>query len=51
MGWDIKKLKENVHAIQVREICVGAYLAKDCRLKEEVKLVKEAKYGESSKLF
>ncbi|GKB66428.1 reverse transcriptase domain-containing protein, partial [Tanacetum coccineum] len=43
---DIKKLKENVHAIQVGcQICGGARLDKDFPLNEEVKSVEEAKYG------
>ncbi|GJW09404.1 hypothetical protein Tco_1575231 [Tanacetum coccineum] len=43
----MKKLKENVHAIQVGcQNCGGAHLDKDCPLNEEVKSVKEAKYGE-----
>ncbi|GKB68543.1 hypothetical protein Tco_0929955 [Tanacetum coccineum] len=44
---DMKKLKENVHAIQVGcQNCRGAHIDKDCPLKEEVKSVDEAKYGE-----
>ncbi|GJZ15864.1 reverse transcriptase domain-containing protein [Tanacetum coccineum] len=47
LGRDIKKLKENVHAIQVGcQNCGGAYLDKDCPLKGEVKSIEEAKYGE-----
>ncbi|GKG34326.1 hypothetical protein Tco_0437022 [Tanacetum coccineum] len=35
---DMKKLKENVHAIQVRcQICEGPHLDKECPLNEEVK--------------
>ncbi|GJR79290.1 hypothetical protein Tco_0150075 [Tanacetum coccineum] len=46
LGRDTKKLKENVHAIQVGcQNCGGAHLDKNCPLKEEVKSVKEAKYG------
>ncbi|GKB26185.1 hypothetical protein Tco_0865586 [Tanacetum coccineum] len=46
---DMKKLKENVHAIQVGcQNCGGAHLDKDCPLNEEVKSVEEAKYGEPS---
>ncbi|GKE07767.1 hypothetical protein Tco_1411318 [Tanacetum coccineum] len=46
LGRDIKKLKENVRAIQVGcQNCRGAHLDKDCPLKEEVKSVEEAKYG------
>ncbi|GJR57468.1 cysteine-rich receptor-like protein kinase [Tanacetum coccineum] len=47
LGRDMKKLKENVHAIQVGcQNCRGAHLHKDCPLKEEVKSIKDAKYGE-----
>ncbi|GKB19442.1 hypothetical protein Tco_0853365 [Tanacetum coccineum] len=47
LGRDMKKLKENVHAIQVGcQNCEGAHLDKDCPLKEEVKSIEEAKYGE-----
>ncbi|GKD55409.1 cysteine-rich receptor-like protein kinase [Tanacetum coccineum] len=44
---DIKKLKESVHVIQVGcQICEGPHLDKDCPLNEEVKQVKEVRYGE-----
>ncbi|GJW18165.1 hypothetical protein Tco_0025601 [Tanacetum coccineum] len=44
---DMKKLKENVHAIHVRcQLCRGAHLDKECSLNKEVKSVKEVKYGE-----
>nr|GEU70171.1 hypothetical protein [Tanacetum cinerariifolium] len=44
---DMKKLKENVHAIQVGcQNYGGAHLDIDCPLNEEVKSVEEAKYGE-----
>ncbi|GJX18848.1 reverse transcriptase domain-containing protein [Tanacetum coccineum] len=47
VGRDMTKLKENVYAIQVGcENCGGAHLYKDCSLKEEVKSIEEAKYGE-----
>ncbi|GJY39100.1 reverse transcriptase domain-containing protein [Tanacetum coccineum] len=47
LGRDIEKVKESVHAIQVRcQICEGPHLDKDCPLKEEVKQVEEVKYGE-----
>ncbi|GJS77694.1 hypothetical protein Tco_0727575 [Tanacetum coccineum] len=47
IGQDMKKLKENIHAIQVGcQNCRGAHLDKDCPLKEEVKSIEEAKYGE-----
>ncbi|GKE74297.1 putative reverse transcriptase domain-containing protein [Tanacetum coccineum] len=43
----MKKLKENVHAIQVGcQNCGEAHLNKDCPLYEEIKSIKEAKYGE-----
>nr|GEV05123.1 hypothetical protein [Tanacetum cinerariifolium] len=38
LGRDMKKLKENVHAVQVRcQICEGPYLDNECPLNEEVK--------------
>ncbi|GKE26929.1 hypothetical protein Tco_1442313 [Tanacetum coccineum] len=38
LGRDMKKLKENVHAIQVGcRTCEGAHLDKDCPLNEEIK--------------
>ncbi|GJV88538.1 hypothetical protein Tco_1532476 [Tanacetum coccineum] len=44
---DMKKLKENVHAIQVGcQICEGPHLDKECPLSEEVKQLEEVKYGE-----
>ncbi|GJY96286.1 reverse transcriptase domain-containing protein [Tanacetum coccineum] len=47
LGRDMKKLKENVHAIQVGcQNRGGAHLDKDCPLNEEVKIIEEAKYGE-----
>ncbi|GKG49600.1 hypothetical protein Tco_0518374, partial [Tanacetum coccineum] len=43
----MKKMKENMHAIQVGyEKCGGAHLNKECSLHEEVKSVEEVKYGE-----
>ncbi|GJY24710.1 putative reverse transcriptase domain-containing protein [Tanacetum coccineum] len=47
LGRYIKKLKENVHTIQVGcQNCGGAHLDKDCPLNEEVKSVEEeAKLG------
>nr|GEW08479.1 hypothetical protein [Tanacetum cinerariifolium] len=49
---DIKKLKENVHAIQVGcKNYRGAHLNKECPLHEEVKSVKEVKYGEFGRPF
>ncbi|GKD02436.1 hypothetical protein Tco_1177410 [Tanacetum coccineum] len=48
----MKKLKENVHAIQVGcQLCRGAHLDKECSLKEEVKSMEEVKYGEFGRLF
>ncbi|GJT66017.1 hypothetical protein Tco_1017497 [Tanacetum coccineum] len=48
----MKKLKENVHAIQVGcQTCEGAHLDKDFHLNEEVKGIEEVKYGEFSKPF
>ncbi|GJY22471.1 hypothetical protein Tco_0396129 [Tanacetum coccineum] len=44
LGRDMKKLKESVHAIQVRcQICEGPHLDKDCHLNKEVKQVEEVK--------
>ncbi|GJT45314.1 hypothetical protein Tco_0954029 [Tanacetum coccineum] len=47
LGCYMKKLKENVHEIQVGcQICEGPRLDKECPLNEEVKQVDEVKYGE-----
>ncbi|GKA66612.1 hypothetical protein Tco_0766420 [Tanacetum coccineum] len=47
LGRDMKKLKENVHAIQVGcQICKGPHLDKEFPLNEEVKQLEEVKYGE-----
>ncbi|GJR49963.1 hypothetical protein Tco_1400484 [Tanacetum coccineum] len=47
LGRNMKKLKENVHAIQVGyQICKGPHLDKECPLNEEVKQLEEVKYGE-----
>ncbi|GJR94052.1 DNA-binding pseudobarrel domain-containing protein [Tanacetum coccineum] len=47
LGCNMKKLKENVHAIQVGcQICEGPHLDTECPLNEEVKQLKEVKYGE-----
>ncbi|GJU65855.1 7-deoxyloganetin glucosyltransferase-like protein [Tanacetum coccineum] len=52
LGRDMKKLKENVHAIQVGcENCGEAHLNKECLLNEEVKSVEEVKYGEFGRPF
>ncbi|GJW75030.1 reverse transcriptase domain-containing protein [Tanacetum coccineum] len=49
---DMKKLKENVHAIQVGcGLCGGAHLDKECPLNEEVKGIEEVKYGEFGRSF
>ncbi|GKG24510.1 hypothetical protein Tco_0395138 [Tanacetum coccineum] len=43
----MKKLKENMHAIQVGcQTCEGAHLDKECPLNEDVKIMEEVKYGE-----
>nr|GFA44015.1 hypothetical protein [Tanacetum cinerariifolium] len=47
LGRDMKKLKENVHAIQVGcQTYGGAHLDKEYPLNEEVKSMEEVKYGE-----
>ncbi|GKB67545.1 hypothetical protein Tco_0928957 [Tanacetum coccineum] len=47
LGPDMKKLKENVYAIQVGcQICEGPHLEKECPLNEEVKQLGKVKYGE-----
>ncbi|GKC21198.1 hypothetical protein Tco_1023348 [Tanacetum coccineum] len=47
LGCDMKKLKENVHAIQVGcQFCKGPHLDNKCPLNEEVKQVEEVNYGE-----
>ncbi|GJT95704.1 reverse transcriptase domain-containing protein [Tanacetum coccineum] len=47
LGCSMKKMKENVHAIQVGcQICEGPHLDKECPLNEVAKQVEEAKYGE-----
>ncbi|GJT35673.1 hypothetical protein Tco_0926092 [Tanacetum coccineum] len=47
LGRDMKKLKENVHEIQVGcQTCEGPHLDKECPLNEEVKQLEEVKYGE-----
>ncbi|GJU92352.1 reverse transcriptase domain-containing protein [Tanacetum coccineum] len=52
LGRDMKKLKENVHAIQVGcQICEGAHLDKDCPFYEEIKSMEEVKYGEFGRPF
>ncbi|GJY75566.1 uncharacterized mitochondrial protein-like protein [Tanacetum coccineum] len=46
LGRDMKKLKENVHAIQVGcQTCERAYLDKECPLNKEVKSVEGLSYG------
>ncbi|GKA15929.1 hypothetical protein Tco_0695676 [Tanacetum coccineum] len=45
LGRDMKKLKENVHAIQIGcQLCGGAHLDKECPLNKEIKSVEEFKY-------
>ncbi|GKD91758.1 hypothetical protein Tco_1367265 [Tanacetum coccineum] len=47
LGLDMKKLKENVHAIQVGcQLCGGPHLDKECLFNKEAKSMKEIKYGE-----
>nr|GEY21539.1 hypothetical protein [Tanacetum cinerariifolium] len=47
LGRDMKKLKENVHVIQVGcQICEGPHLNKEFPLNKEVKQVEEVKYDE-----
>nr|GEW54950.1 hypothetical protein [Tanacetum cinerariifolium] len=51
-GRDMKKLKANVHAIQVGcQICEGAHLDKDYPFYEEIKSMEEVKYGEFGRPF
>ncbi|GJS79746.1 hypothetical protein Tco_0729627 [Tanacetum coccineum] len=52
LGRDMKKLRENVHAIQVGcKTCGGDHLEKECPLHEEVKSVEEVKYEEFGRSF
>ncbi|GJU79085.1 hypothetical protein Tco_1276155 [Tanacetum coccineum] len=52
LGRDMKKLKENVHAIQVGcQTCGGPHLDKECSLNKEVKGIEEVKYGDYSRPF
>ncbi|GJY66057.1 hypothetical protein Tco_0468295 [Tanacetum coccineum] len=52
LGHDMKKLKENVHAIQVGcQTYRGAHLDKECPLNEGVKSMEEVKYGEFGRPF
>nr|GFA90951.1 hypothetical protein [Tanacetum cinerariifolium] len=47
LGRDMKKLKENVHAVQAGcQICEGPHHDKECALNEEVEQLEEVKYGE-----
>ncbi|GJY56113.1 reverse transcriptase domain-containing protein [Tanacetum coccineum] len=49
LGRDMKKLKENVYAIQVGcQLYDGPHLEKECPLNEDAKGVEEVKYGEPS---
>nr|GEY49761.1 zinc knuckle CX2CX4HX4C [Tanacetum cinerariifolium] len=46
LGLDMKKLEENIHAIQVGcQIREGHHLDKECPLNDEVKQVEKVKYG------
>ncbi|GKC25821.1 hypothetical protein Tco_1027971 [Tanacetum coccineum] len=52
LGRDMKKLKENVHAIQVGcGLCGGTHLDEEYPLNEEVNEVEEVKYGEFGRSF
>nr|GEX72720.1 hypothetical protein [Tanacetum cinerariifolium] len=52
LGHDMKKLKENVHTIQVGwQICKGPHLDKECPLNEKVKQLEEVNYGASVKVM
>ncbi|GJX33449.1 hypothetical protein Tco_0243304, partial [Tanacetum coccineum] len=52
LGRDMKKLKENVHVIQVGcQICEGAHLYKECPLSKEVQSIEEVIYGEFGRPF
>ncbi|GKB45914.1 reverse transcriptase domain-containing protein [Tanacetum coccineum] len=52
LGRDMKKLKENMHAIQVGcQICGGSHLDKECPLNKKVKSVEEVRYGEFSRPY
>ncbi|GJZ51479.1 hypothetical protein Tco_0605994 [Tanacetum coccineum] len=52
LGRDMKKLKENIYAIQVGcQTCEGAHLDNDYPHNEEVKGMEEVKYGEFSRPF
>ncbi|GKB57781.1 reverse transcriptase domain-containing protein [Tanacetum coccineum] len=47
LGRDMKKLKENIHAIQVGcQICGGAHLDKECPQNKEVNSVEEPSFEE-----
>nr|GEX25697.1 hypothetical protein [Tanacetum cinerariifolium] len=51
LGHDMKKLKENVHAIQVGcQIYEGPHIDKECPLEEEVNKVKKVNYDEFGRL-
>ncbi|GJU52172.1 hypothetical protein Tco_1225886 [Tanacetum coccineum] len=52
LGRDMKKLKENVHAIHVGcQTCGGPHLDKECPLNEEVKSMEEVIYREFGRPF
>ncbi|GKA35292.1 hypothetical protein Tco_0721783, partial [Tanacetum coccineum] len=49
---DIKKLKENVHAIQVGYgLCRGTHPYKECPLNKKVKGIEDVKYGKFGRSF
>ncbi|GKF98236.1 hypothetical protein Tco_0297019, partial [Tanacetum coccineum] len=52
LGRDMKKLKENVHVIQVGcETFRGSHLDKECPLRKDVKSINEVKYGGFGRSF
>ncbi|GKC14722.1 hypothetical protein Tco_1011504, partial [Tanacetum coccineum] len=52
LGRNMKKLKENVHVIQVGcETFRGSHLDKECPLREDVKSINEVKYGGFGRSF
>ncbi|GJX15607.1 protein kinase-like domain, concanavalin A-like lectin/glucanase domain protein [Tanacetum coccineum] len=52
LGCDMKKLIENVHAIQVGcQLCGGDHLDRECPLSEQVYGIEEVKYGEYGRSF
>ncbi|GKC97369.1 putative reverse transcriptase domain-containing protein [Tanacetum coccineum] len=52
LGHDMKKIKENMHAIQIGcQTYRGSHLDKECPINEDVKCMEEVKYGEFSRPF